>query len=173
MKKHFGIMLIALIGLAVSVAYASVQTDYDRSVNFATYHTYSWGEIKTNGDSLWSDRLRHDVDQQLAAKGWTLATSDADVVILALLASHTKEEETTFYSGYGGGYRWGGGMATATTSSYTSKHGELVISMFDAKSKKIVWRATETRGISDNPSKNIGKLTDAVGDIFKKFPPKP
>jgi hypothetical protein len=159
-------LLVALAIFISSAAYAAVQTDYDHSVVFSQYHTYSWGQVQAK-DSLWSDRVRQGVDQQLQAKGWRLVSSDADVVILALADSRNQQEEQTFYSG--GGWRWGG---VATTSSYTTRQGVLVISIFDAKTKKLVWRGTATGGLSDNPDKNVGKLNKAVSKMFDKFPPK-
>lgn len=67
MKKIL-LILAALVTLVTSVALASVQTDYDHAVDFSQYHTYAWGQVKTK-DSLWADRIRQDVDQQLQAKG--------------------------------------------------------------------------------------------------------
>src|SRR5271155_4878974 len=119
------IFLVALLVFVGSVALASVQTDYDHAIDFNQYHTYSWGHVQTK-DSLWADRVRQGVDQQLQGKGWRLVSSDADVVVGALADSHNQQEEETFYSG--GGWRWGGGIAT--TSTYTTKKGLLVVSIF-------------------------------------------
>src|ERR1700723_2986279 len=38
---------------------AQVRTDYDHSVTFANYKTYSWLKVQA-GDSLWNDRLKQD-----------------------------------------------------------------------------------------------------------------
>ena len=170
MKKTL-LILAALVTLVTSVALASVQTDYDHAVDFSQYHTYAWGQVKTK-DSLWADRIRQDVDQQLQAKGWKLVTADSDVVIVALGDSHDEQEEQTFYSGAGGWLR-GGMSGVATTSTYTTKQGVLVISMFDAKTKKLAWRGTASGSLSDKPDKNVGKLSKAVSKMFNKFPPKP
>jgi hypothetical protein len=48
----------------------------------------------------------------------------------------------------------------------------LVLSMFDAKTKKLAWRGTATGGLSDKPEKNIGKLNSAASKMLKNFPPK-
>jgi hypothetical protein len=168
MKKL--LMFLAAVTFIVSSAFASIQTDYDHAIDFMQYHTYSWGKIQTK-DSLWADRIREGVDQQLQAKGWKLVPSDADVVILALGDSHNQQEEQTFYSG-AGGWRWGGMGGVATTSTYTTRQGMLVISMFDAKTKKLAWRGTATGGLSDKPDKNIGKLNKAILKILNNFPPK-
>jgi hypothetical protein len=98
-------------------------------------------------------------------------SSDSDVVILALGNSHNQQEEQTFYSGAGGWF-WGGMGGVATTSTYTTREGLLVISMFDTKTKKLVWRGTATGSLSNNPDKNIGKLNKSLSKLLKVFPPK-
>ena len=102
--KNKLLILGSIVTLIASTALASIQTDYDHAIDFSQYHTYSWGQIQTK-DSLWADRIRQSVDQQLQAKGWKLVPSDPDVVVLALGDSHNQQEEQTFYSG--GGWRWG------------------------------------------------------------------
>ena len=120
-------------------------------------------------DSLWADRIRQAVDQQLQAKGWQSVPSGGEVTILALGQAHNQQQEQTFYSG--GGWFWGPGMAITTT--YNTRKGLLVVSMFNMQSKKLVWRSVSSDNLSDKPDKNIGKLNKAVAKMFQKFPPKP
>lgn len=47
----------------------------------------------------------------------------------------------------------------------------LVVDVFDAHSKKLIFRGTDTKALSCNPEKNTGKLEKSVQDMFKKFPP--
>jgi Domain of unknown function (DUF4136) len=168
MKKGL-FSLATIFAFVASVAFASIQTDYDHAIDFSQYHTYSWGQVQTK-DSLWADRVKQGIDQQLQAKDWKLVTSDADVVVVALADSHNQQEEETFYTG--GGWRWGGMGGVATTSTYTTRQGVLVISMFDTKTKKLAWRGTATGGLSDKPDKNVGKLNKAISKMLDKFPPK-
>jgi uncharacterized protein DUF4136 len=76
MRKHIVRQKLSLflLGIALFSSVASlnaqVKTDYDHSVNFSSYKTYSWLKVQS-GDSLWDDRIKQDVDSQLAAKGWT------------------------------------------------------------------------------------------------------
>lgn len=66
-QDGFAIMLTGLL-LAAATTWAGVTTDYDRHANFADYKTYSWGKVQT-ANGLWDDRVKHAIDQQLAAKG--------------------------------------------------------------------------------------------------------
>ena len=73
--------------------------------------------------------------------------------------------------GGGYGYRYGGfgGMGTATTSVSEYPVGTLVVDMFDAKSKNLVFRGTAEDEISDNPEKNKKRLEKASTKLFKNF----
>ena len=97
------------------------------------------------------------------------ATADAIVMITG--ATETKRNATTFYSG--GGYRWGGGMGTATTSVSEFQVGSLIVDMFDAKTKELFWRGVGVDELSDKSDKNQKKIVSATQKMFKNFPPKP
>jgi hypothetical protein len=73
----------------------------------ATYKTYSWLIVQA-GDSLWNDRLKQDVDAQLAAKGWTKTESGGDAMVSAFRSTENEQTLQTFYDGFGGGWRWRG-----------------------------------------------------------------
>jgi len=49
--------------------------------------------------------------------------------------------------------------------------GTLVVDMFDAKSKSLVFRGTAADELSDKPEKNAKKLEKASTKMFKEFPP--
>jgi hypothetical protein len=165
MKRMLPVMVAVPI-MACAVAFASVQTDYDHAIDFARYHTYTWGNVEAK-DSLWADRIRQNVDQQLQAKGWRPVSNQADVSVLGLGDSKTQQQEQTFYSG-GGWF----GPGVATTSTYSERKGVVIVAIFDNKTKKLAWRGTATGGLADNPEKNVGKLSKAVSQMFAKFPPK-
>jgi hypothetical protein len=114
--------------------------------------------------------------QALQAKGWTLSSEgQGDALVVVHGASETKRSLNTFYSGMGGyGYRgWGamGGMGTATTTASEYTVGTLVVDIFEAKSKALLWRGIAQDEISDKPEKNVKKLGKASDKMFKDFPP--
>ncbi len=134
-----------------------VKTDYDRGANFAQYKTYSWEHVKTQ-DPLVVDRIKNSVNAALAAKGWTQVDSGADVCIVAIEITRNQQTLNTFYDGFGGGWGWrrfgGGGFGEATTTTETYKVGTLVVDLFDAKTKKLLWRGTSSETLSNNSDKN-------------------
>ena len=162
-----------LIAMAASALAQQVQTDFDKRINFGQYKTYSWKNVQVK-NTLWESRIKDVVDNQLAAKGWKQVDDGGDVVILAIGTTQTQRTLDTFYNGFGGGWRWRGfgGSGISTTTEHDYKEGTLVVDMFDAKSKQLIWRGRAQDMLSGSPDKNEKKLDKAVVKMFKKFPPQ-
>jgi hypothetical protein len=150
-----------------------VTTDYNKTADFAQYKTFMWIKEPKTTDPLMRQRVIDDVNSALAAKGLKLVTSNADLCIAAHNATKEERSLNTFYNGFGGGWRWGGGFGSSTTSVNTYEVGTLIVDIFDAKSKDAIWRGTSTKTLSDNPQKNADNLNKAVEKMFKDFPPSP
>jgi hypothetical protein len=173
--KKLTIVLIGMMLLFAGKASAQqVKTDYDRNANFGQYKTYSWEQVKTK-DALDVDRIKSAVSASLAAKGWTQVDAGGDVSIIAVEMTQTQQSLNTFYDGFGGGWGWrrfgGGGFGEATTTTETYKVGTLVVDLFDAKTKQLLWRGSSSDTLSNNSNKNIKNLDKGVEKMFKQFPP--
>ena len=170
--------VIVLLGLTLFLAKASfaqqVKTDYDRAANFSQYKTFSWGKVQTP-DPLWVDRIKAAVDAALAAKGWTQVESGGDISIVAIEINRNHQTLNTFYDDFGGGFRSRGfgGFGEATTTADTYTVGTLVVDLFDAKTKNLVWRGVSRGMLSNKSGKNIEKLNRGVQKLFQHFPPEP
>jgi len=166
--------IFASIGMVLLCAGASfgqqVKTDYDRGADFSQYKTYSWERVQTQ-NPLWVSRIKQAVNADLAAKGWTPVISGGDVAIVAMDMTKNHQTVDTYYDGFGGGWRWGGGFGDATTSVDTYKVGTLVIDMFDAHTKKLIWRGSASDTLSEKSDKNIKNLDRGVQKMFDHFPP--
>ena len=174
LQRAVFVLMGMMVLFAIKSSAGQVKTDYDRNANFGQYKTYSWEQVKTK-DVLYVDRIKSAVNTALAAKGWTQVDSGSDVCIIAL--GMTREQQTldTFYDGFGGGWGWrrfgGGGFGEATTTTETYEVGTLVIDLFDAKTKQLVWRGSTSDTLSNNSDKNIHNLDRDVEKMFKQFPP--
>jgi hypothetical protein len=148
---------------------AATRVDYDHSANFPQYHTYSWLKVEA-GDSLWQDRIQRAVDNELMAKGWMRVPTGGEAAVSAFVSTKNEQQLNTFYNGIGGGWRWGG-FGEATTTTENIRENELMVDVFDANSKKLIWRASAEKALSGKPEQNEKKMQDEVKDMFKKFPP--
>lgn len=175
MKLHERIVLaaaLAIVVLSIPALAQKVETDYDHSVNFTQYHTYSWGHIHAS-DPLFEQRMRDTVDRALQAKGWQQVPTGGDATVTAVAIRRNRTEYNTFYTGLGPGWRWrgwGGGMETTTVEKIPV--GTLVVDVYDTRSERLVWRGLAHDQLSEKPEKNTQKLQKAVDKMFDKFPPR-
>ena len=168
--------IVSFLGAMLLTATASfaqqVKTDYDRDSDFAHYRTYSWEKVQTQ-DPLWVDRIKEAVNSALAAKGWKQVDSGGDVSVVAIETTQNQQTLNTFYDGFGGGWGWrrGGGFGDATTTVETYKVGTLVVDLFDAHNKTLLWRGSSSDTLSNKSDKNIKNLDKGVQKMFDHFPP--
>jgi len=162
---------------------SNVRTDYDHTVNFSKYHTYSWGQVKTT-DPFYVKRLKQAVNQQLQGKGWRLVPSGGAVTIFCTDNLHNQKETQTMYDNFGGGWGagwgWGGwgwgspaGFGEATTTTTEQPVSNLVIDFFDSATKALLWRGMANQDLSNNANKDTKNLDNDISRMFKDFPPKP
>jgi hypothetical protein len=85
----------------------------------------------------------------------------------------SKPDCTPRSDGLAGGWRWRGfgGFGEATTTVDTYKVGTLVVDLFDAHSKTLIWRGSSSDTLSDKSEKNIENLDKGVQKMFDHFPP--
>jgi hypothetical protein len=86
--------------------------------------------------------------------------------------TQNRQTLNTFYDGFGGGWRWReGAFGESTTTADTYKVGTLVIDLFDANTKTLIWRGSSSDTLSDKSDKNIKNLDKGVQKMFDHFPP--
>lgn len=168
LRMTFTTLLAGLFLCAIGFA-QDVKTDYNHHANFSQFHTYYWQKVQTT-DPLWENRIKEAVDHELQAKGWQEVQSDGDVALTAVGSARNQREYQTFYDGMGG---WGwGGFGETTTEPVNYPVGSLVLDMYDAHNKQLIWRGVSSDSLSSNPEKNEKKLDKAVDKMLDHFPPK-
>jgi len=172
------LVLTSTLAMAQDVTY-----DFDKTANFAAFKTYATKEGTPVGQKLIDDRIVAAIDAAMAAKGFTKAADNPDVVVVYHVAFDKQKDISTFSSGYGGGYGpygygwgggWGGGMGSTTTQVRDILVGTLVIDMADTKANQLAWRGVGTKEIDTKakPDKRDKSIKKAVDKIFKNYPPK-
>jgi hypothetical protein len=170
LPRFLALPVIALLAIATTSVAQDVKTDYDHHANFSQYHTYYWEKVKTS-DPLWQSRIQDAVDHDLQAKGWQRVDNGGDVAVTAVGSTHNQQEYQTFYDGMGRGWRWGGfGETTTHVENYAV--GSLVLDLYDAHNKQLIWRGVAQDTLSDKPEKNEKKLEKSVNKMLEHFPPQ-
>ena len=176
-----GFLTILMINVSCSSS-LKVTTDYDKSVNFSNFKTFSIYNIKTKGSvsQLNADRIANAIRNEMTKKGFTEVGTDADLMVNAVTILKDKQSvsATTNYYGYGGMYRpygyYGGmgmGMASTSVNTYNYKDGSLIIDIVDNKSQKMIWEGTGNKEIDKMPKDPDAAISAAVTQIMAGFPP--
>ena len=148
--------------LLVTIAYAQKVTfDSNPSAPFASYKTYAWTQGTSTADSLMEQRIHEGVAAQLALKGLTPTNATPDLFV----ATHavTQDHPQLLVNGFG----WGLG-GVASVENYTV--GTLVVDLYDAKTRQMVWRGVATDSVSSKPQKNAERINKAIEKMFAKYP---
>jgi hypothetical protein len=166
---------VAVLALAGSALAGDVTVDYDKTANFGAVKTFSLKLATPWGNPIGEKRMTDEMTQALVAKGWATAPEgEADAQVVLHGASKTKHSLNTFYSGMGG-YGWrgweGGGFGTASTSVSDYTEGTLVVDIYEAKSKQLLWRGVAQGELKDTPEKREKQLAKVTDKLFKDFPP--
>jgi len=165
---------VGLVLLTCGVMTAQdIKTNYMPGTNFSKYHTYKWVSINNTEqvDPIVAQQIKDAINSQLTSKGMTQVDSDTADMYVGTQTSIQQQQQWNAY-GTGGGWRFGGGMASAQSS--TIQIGTLVVDFYDPASKQLVWRglATKTLNPSSNPQTNMNRINQAVAKLLKSFPPK-
>lgn len=182
-------ILALLCALAVTgCSGVKVNTDWDSTVNFSGLRTYGWlPDSQSDGSGqasqLTDQRIKSAINTDLQAKGFRQATSGADFMVGYQVTTKDNVSYDTVGTAWAGG-GWGGargmrfagaGMATgmSTTTETHQTIGTLVIAVFDADSKNVVWHGNGSAAVKDggSPEDRDQRVSDAVSKVLEKFPP--
>jgi hypothetical protein len=166
--------MVAVFALMVTGMAFGQQTtyNYDRTTDFTKLKTYKWVPIEgaQHPNQITAGNITSIIDGLLASKGYV--KKDADPVDLFVGYGTTTQDQQVI-TGYGGGmgFRFGGGMGMAETS--TIQNGTILLDVYSPSGKLLIWRGTvtETLDPSSNADKNYNKLKSALTKLLKDFPP--
>lgn len=179
-----GLPAILIVFLAIGTAAAQkFSYDYDRSLDFQKFRTFSWmpnitPPMPMNVQPEVVDRwIRQAVEEQLTAKGMTQSDpAQADLMISyltfaqATMSSQEADAQDINRLPYG---HWRPFAATLPDSRLRTE-GTLIVDLVDPKTQKLVWRGQVKDAMKDpgNPDKLRKKIEKLAPKLFKKFPPK-
>lgn len=182
-------MLIAFSFFVVNSTMAQVSADYDKSVDFSKYQTYSFAGWQDDSDKLLNDldkdRMRNAFQEEFAARNMKISSDNADAVVTLYLVVDNKTSTTAYTNytggmGYGAGRGWGmgvGGMgfgsSTTTYSENDYKQGTLVVDVYDASTSKLIWQGISQSTVQEKASKRDKSIPKKVSKLMKKYPIDP
>lgn len=152
------LIIAAAIILSPSITSAQkVKADYDKTISFSGYRTYSWREGLPARNGLIDQMIVDEINRELARKGLSKVASDGDVQVSYYAAAGydlqvAQPDWTPSQGSLNAGFALRGQM-------WNVFKGTLVVDLTDGKSDRRVWRGVATDTFSDSRSGN--PITDA------------
>jgi hypothetical protein len=175
MNPYRLIALIAFFLTAPGVASQKVSVEFDRTVKFSGFLTYTWARGAQARDPVVERLIIDGVDRRLSDAGLQRVdqTGEPDLVVVYYVATDAViEADPSNLAGWGGGWGWKQGAATGTTSPARDlAAGELAIYIAEVKGKRLIWRGLATGTIGDRRDKIQRMLNQALDKMFERFPP--
>jgi hypothetical protein len=176
MRGRLEVLLVGLLSAASGAALAQpfhmpkVDLEYDKTVNFEAFKTYSWKDPEPVAkDPQMHTRIVWYVDRQLEKKGLKKAKQGEGDLLVRYYAK--REERFKGTPSQGDVYLPGGTSDLSTSVDFQKVlGGTLIIELQRASDGKAVWRAgSEYKSID---KKRIDAETEsAVRTLLSKYPP--
>ncbi len=198
MKQLLSVAILAVIILFGSCSSITVTSDYDKSVDFSKFTTYSFHGWVKESDKILSpfdkERIESAFEEQFNSRGLKFVKEGGELVVALFIVTKQKTEQVANttnlggysgwgyggYYGYGPGWGYGPGfggpyMGTSTTtiSNVNYTVGTLVCDVFDANDKKLIWEGVGSKTVDDNLETRDKNIPKAVAAIMAQYPVKP
>jgi hypothetical protein len=157
--------------LAACATKPEIRSDYDRSANFATYHTFTIMQRQHPGiqDPLVAIHVEEAITQELQRRGYVLVadSTTADFTVDFTLGTKDRIAINSYPGPYAGPLFWGSGIDVHQYSE-----GTLSIDVFDQRTERPVWHGSAQKELVhkdlDQPS---AATREAVSSVLARFPP--
>jgi Domain of unknown function (DUF4136) len=167
MRTRFALCAM-LVGIASTIAVGQqISVNYNHSQSFTQYHTYAWGSDNANKvqDSILAQVAIQNIDSALQGKGLQMVKEDQNPDVLVTANGGMKQQTSYTAMGMRG---IGGGMGSITPQQNVV--GTLVVDLYDAKNKSLVWRGIAQDTLNNKGNKNQQMVQKAVAKMFKQWP---
>ena len=169
---------LALSACALSAQAQKPQIQWNNMYDFGAVDTFAWQDTPETSlegrNPFMHSLIKNTLEAELATSGLTEVESDPDVWINYHASTNTEVQLRSDSYGYSfGGYGMGGwgyyGMAAGPVSTTTRgveyERGTLVVDIWVAATKELVWRGQVSDTLPDNPQKAEKLVVKAIGKM--------
>jgi hypothetical protein len=169
--------VLAMAAISGSCAYVRTTVDFDETVDFEAYDSYTWfnmasspelGRPSTGANDIVEARIRRSVNREFERRGLSSGTpEEVDLLVTYHLA--LSQRVVLYSGGWGHPYRgwWGWGSSYGSARAYTE--GTLVVDVVDRSSRRLVWRGI-AEGAITRPNPSEEHIAKVVSKLMTGFP---
>ena len=167
--------LLLLLFIVSSCSSVSVNSDYDKKVDFTPYKTFAFHKNsidKVEISDLDKKRILRSIDEVMSSKGFT--KSETPDLLIAFFTKEREQVNVSQYNagwGYGWGYGWNPYLWGGNTSVSRYTEGTLYIDIIDAKKKELIWQGEGQGNLTKDTNKKDEKIKEFVSKILEQYPP--
>jgi hypothetical protein len=172
--KTTNFLPLLLLFVLASCSSVSVNSDYDKKVDFTQFKTYAFlksGIDKAEISDLDKKRILRSIDEAMTTKGFS--KSETPDMLISIFTKENQRVDVYNQNGFGWGWNWspywGMGIGYSTVSS--SPEGTLYIDVLDAKTKELVWQGEGSGYLTKNTDEKDARIKEFVDKILAQYPP--
>lgn len=184
MRAFIGIIFSFL--LLVGCSTMNVFTDYWPDADFTTFKTFQYkdsGNTFARTFPLAHQRIVNGIKDEMTSAGFREANADPDLYVTYYGEKNETMELQTIDWDYHHPADWSRRHSSIPFQSYTTRprntttrvvtirEGTILIDIWEASIKELVWRAEISDTLSDNPDRNTANINRGLSRAFENFPP--
>lgn len=177
-RRQWAVAVAASV-LALPAYGEKPQIQWNNAYDFGAVETFQWQLTPETSleqrNPFMHSLVKNSIEQELATSGLTEVQSNPDVYVNYHASTDTEVRLESDSYGYGfGAYGMGGwgyygygaaGPVSTTTRVVEYNRGTLVVDVWDAASKELVWRGTVSDVLPDNPQKAEKLVQKAIAKL--------
>ena len=183
MSSRLAIFFFVTLVSVATLRAQDVAVDFDRSLDFSKFKTYSWTSGVAAKNPLIDQQIRTGIDEQLASKGLRRVDAGGDLSVL-YMTSVERDLEVAIGRGQATGDWMRQTMSgfNVRSQSWDVEVGSLVVCLYEASGKNPLWRAAAKIMLDKRSKKNAmdamaedarkteKKIRKALEKMFKQYP---
>jgi len=173
-RRFLTILLVSLLAACADRGIV-VQTDFDAQARIGRDRSYNWIATPDGIPAPTAQAIVDGIDARLQAAGWKPA-AHGEIEVSAHVTTRDGQTYNNFYSGIGHSLNWlgigpGNIPSSVTMSVDHYQAGTLVVDMFDAGTRRAIWRGNAGGMLPDDPARRDAAIQRAIDRMFANFPP--
>jgi hypothetical protein len=172
------IIAVASMGLAAGCATMKVNSYAERGSDLRQYRTFDWGPADTwstgdprlDNNRFFDERVRAQVEEQLARRGFEKSASERPDLLVHYHASVSQEIDVRQLDA-----SMPSSCAEDDCRPFIYDKGTLFVELVEPRSGKVIWRGwaeSSVDGVIDNQEWLTSRIDDAVAKILARLPPR-
>ena len=161
---------------------AQITADYDKSVDFTKYKTFTFKGWSENSDQQINDldkeRMLDAFENEFRSRNLVKDDDNPDMAVTLYILIKDKTSVTAYNNYYGGmGYSrsfgYGTGYGSTSYSQHNYREGTIIIDFYDEKEKSLIWEGILTKEVTEKPKRREKTIPENIRKLMYKYPTKP